>query len=254
MPEEHEKLMYDSFMPLYFQLKEIFLEKIENQKLKDGDMIPSENELQKIYGVSRATVRNAIQLLVYEGFLEKKKGKGTFVKRRKLEEQLPVLKSFTEEMLSRNASKKVICAAYTKPPPAISARLNLPQGERVFSLKRLMLVDGKPLGILHSYIPAKFKLSIDEDYTKSLYRVLEKKGIRLKDAEQTIEASMSTREETRLMGMKVPFSTLVIKRLAYSVNGEIVEYVKGIYHGDRYRYNCKLSRYEQQRTSEKSTP
>lgn len=254
MPEEHEKLTFDSFMPLYFQLKEIFLDKIESRKLKDGDMIPSENELQKIYGVSRATVRNALQLLVNEGFLEKKKGKGTFVKKRKLEEKLPVLKSFTEEMLNRNASKKVLRATYLKPPPAICARLNLPQDERVFSLKRLMLVDGKPLGILHSYIPAKYKLSIDEDYTKSLYRILEKKGVRLMEADQTIEASMSTPEETRLMGLKVPFSTLVIKRLAYSVSGEAVEYVKGVYHGDRYRYNCKLTRYEQQRTSDKSIP
>ncbi len=107
-----------------------------------------------------------------------------------------------------------------------------------------MIVDGKPLGILHSYIPAKYKLSLDEDYTKSLYRILAKKGIRLKEADQIIEASMSTKEETRLMGEKSPFPTLVIKRLAFSVNGEIVEYVKGVYHGDLYRYNCKLTRYQ----------
>ena len=71
-----EKLNYDSFMPLYYQLKEIFLDKIENELLKEGDMIPSENELQQIYDVSRATVRKAIQLLVNEGFMEKKKGRG----------------------------------------------------------------------------------------------------------------------------------------------------------------------------------
>jgi len=242
MAEEFEKLNYDSFMPLYHQLKEIFLEKIENEELKEGDMIPSENELQQIFDVSRATVRNAIQLLVNEGFMEKKKGKGTFVKRRKIEEQLPVLKSFTEEMIERDASKKVISAKYTKSSPAISAHLGLSSDESVFSLKRLMVVDGKPLGILHSYIPARYKLGLDEDYTKSLYRILEKKGIRLKEAEQTIEASMSNQEHTRLMGQKIPFPTLVIRRLAYSINGEVVEYVKGVYHGDRYRYNCRLTR------------
>ena len=105
-----------------------------------------------------------------------------------------------------------------------------------------MLVDGKPLGILHSYIPAKFKLSLDEDYSKSLYRILEKNGVRLKDADQTIEASMSNKEQTRLMGHKKSFSTLVIRRVAYSVNGEVVEYVKGVYHGDRYRYHFRLTR------------
>ena len=242
MAEDFEKLNYDSFMPLYYQLKEIFLAKIENEELKEGDMIPSENELQQIFDVSRATVRNAIQLLVNEGFMEKKKGKGTFVKRRKIEEQLPVLKSFTEEMIERDASKKVISAKYTKASPAISSHLGLSSDESVFSLKRLMVVDGKPLGILHSYIPARYKLGLDEDYTKSLYRILEKKGIRLKEAEQTIEASMSNQEQTRLMGQKTPFPTLVIRRLAYSINGEVVEYVKGVYHGDRYRYNCRLTR------------
>jgi GntR family transcriptional regulator len=244
MVEEIGRLTYDSFMPLYFQLKEIFLDKIENEELKEGDMIPSENELQQIYGVSRATVRKAIELLTYEGFMEKKKGKGTFVKRRKIEEKLPVLKSFTEEMAERNASKKVISVKYMKPTPEVRARLSLSPGETVFSLKRLMIVEAKPLGVLHSYVPAKYKLSLDEDYAKSLYRVLEKKGIRLGEADQIIEASVSTKEETRLMGLKTPFPTLVIKRLAYSVNGEVVEYVKGVYHGDRYRYNCKLTRYQ----------
>jgi len=174
--------------------------------------------------------------------MEKKKGKGTFVKRRKIEEQLPVLKSFTEEMIERDASKKVISAKHTKASPAISSHLGLSSDESVFSLKRLMVVDGKPLGILHSYIPARYKLGLDEDYTKSLYRILEKKGIRFKEAEQTIEASMSNQEQTHLMGQKTPFPTLVIRRLAYSINGEAVEYVKGVYHGDRYRYNCRLTR------------
>ena len=150
MNEGIEKLNVDSFMPLYYQLKEILLEKIEIEELKEGDMIPSENELQQIYDVSRATVRNAIQLLVNEGFMEKKKGKGTFVKRRKIEEQLPVLKSFTEEMAGIDASKKVISVEYVKPSPAVRSRLKLAPDETVFSLKRLMLVDGKTLGILHS--------------------------------------------------------------------------------------------------------
>ena len=242
MKEGIATLNYDSFIPLYYQLKEIFLDKIENKELQEGDLIPSENELQQIYDVSRSTVRNAIQLLVNEGLVEKKKGKGTFVKRRKIEEQLPVLKSFTQEMAGMDAGKKVISARYIRPSPAVRTRLNLAAGERVFSLKRLMLVDGNPLGLLHSYIPAKFKLSLDEDYSQSLYRILEKSGVRLKDADQTIEASVSNKEQTRLMGQQKPFSTLVIRRLAYSINNEVVEYVKGVYHGDRYRYTCRLTR------------
>jgi len=89
----------------------------------------------------------------------------------------------------------------------------------------------------------RIELSLDEDYTQSLYRILEKKGIRLKEAEQSIEVRMATNEETRLLGLDAPCPTLVIRRLAYSVNHEAVEYVAGVYRGDRYRYNCKLTRY-----------
>ena len=91
MASEIKRLTQDSFTPLYFQLKEIFLGKIENHELEKGDLVPSENKLQKTYGVSRATVRKAIQLLVNEGYMYKKKGKGTFVRQRKIEEQLPVV-------------------------------------------------------------------------------------------------------------------------------------------------------------------
>ena len=77
MAEEIERLTHDSFMPLFFQLKEILRDKIENQEFQEGDMIPSESEIQKLYGVSRATVRKAIQLLVNEGFMEKKRGSPT---------------------------------------------------------------------------------------------------------------------------------------------------------------------------------
>ncbi|NIO06292.1 MAG: UTRA domain-containing protein [Proteobacteria bacterium] len=65
----------------------------------------------------------------------------------------------------------------------------------------------------------------------------------MKEADQIIEASMSTKEETRLVRQKSPFPTLVIKRLSFSVNGEIVEYVKGVHQGDLHRYNCELTRY-----------
>lgn len=237
------KLNHDSFVPLYFQLKEIFLERIENEELREGDMIPSENEIQRIYNISRATVRKSIELLVNEGFLEKRKGKGTFVKLRKIQENLPFLKSFTEEMMGRSAAKKVILAEYSKVSPKINALLKLPSQEEVFHLKRLMIVDNQPLGILDSYIPKKFKLSLNEDYSKSLYRILEKNGIKIEGADQTIEVSMSTNEEIKLLGLKAPFPTLIIKRLTYTVKGDVVEYVKGIYHGDRYRYNIKLKRY-----------
>jgi GntR family transcriptional regulator len=244
MNQEFQKLDHNSVIPLYYQLKEIVLEKIESGEWGEGQLVASENDLQKTYGVSRATVRRTMELLVNEGFLEKRRGKGTIVKKPKIEENLPVLKSFTEEMKGRDASKRVITAQYIKPPPKIREILSVFPDEQVFYLKRLMIVDGSPLGILTSHIPGRYKLSLEEDYSKSLYQVLEKNGIRLWEANQIIEASMSTKEEISLLGLKTSFPTLVIKRVVYSVGGDPVEYVKGVYHADRYRYHLKLTRHQ----------
>lgn len=243
MNQEPGRLDHNSVIPLYYQLKEIVLEKIENGKWGEGELVASENDLQKSYGVSRATVRRTMELLVNEGFLEKKRGKGTFVKKPVIEENLPVLKSFTEEMTGRDAKKRVVSAQYIKPPPKVKEILGLSPDEQVFYLKRLMIVDGSPLGILYSYIPGRYQISLEEDYRKSLYQILERNGIRLSEADQIIEASMSTEEEINLLGLSASFPTLVIRRIAYSVGGDPVEYVKGVYHADRYRYHLKLTRH-----------
>lgn len=238
-----DKLDLSSLIPLYYQLKNKILEKMESGEWGEGSLIPSESELQKIYGISRATVRRTLDLLSNEGFLEKKRGKGTFAKKPRIEEKLPALKSFTEEMQGRDASKRVLVAGYIEPPPKIRDILNIAPGEQVFHLKRLMIVDGSPLGTLDSYIPGRYKFSLREDYSQSLYQIIEKTGIQMGEAEQTIEASRSTKEEIVLLGLKASFPTLVIHRVVKSITGDPVEYVKGVYRGDRYRYNLKLTRY-----------
>jgi GntR family transcriptional regulator len=247
MNQAFGRLNHGSLIPLYYQLKEIILEKIESGEWEDGQLVASENDLQRTYGVSRATVRRTMELLVNEGFLEKKRGKGTFVKRPVIEENLPVLKSFTEEMEGRDARKRVITAEYIRPPRRVKEILGLFPDEQVFFLKRLMIVDGSPLGILYSYVPGRYKLGLDHDYSKSLYRILEHRGIRISEADQIIEASMATREEVDLLGLKASFPTLVIRRIAYSGGGDPVEYVRGVYHADRYRYHLRLTRYQPHR-------
>jgi GntR family transcriptional regulator len=236
------ELDYDSIIPLYHQLKELILVRIESGDWPEGTAIPSENELTRNCRVSRATVRRAMELLVHEGYLEKRRGTGTFVRQPKIEEQLPRLKSFTEEMAGRNARKKVFSAEYVEPPARIQKILKLFPGEKVLYLKRLMIVDEVPIGILYEYVSGRFGLKVDEDYSGSLYKILENHDVTLKEADQIIEASTSTEEEISFMGLNGPFSTLLIKRTVYATNGDPVEYVIGVYHGDRYRYQLKLMR------------
>lgn len=232
----------DSIIPLYHQLKEIILERIESGEWPEGTAIPSENELTRTCRISRATVRRAMELLVHEGYLEKRRGTGTFVREPKIVEQLPKLKSFSEEMAGREARKKVFSAEYVDPPARIKKILKLFPGEQVLYLKRLMIVDGVAIGILYEYICGRFGLDLDADFSGSLYDILQARDVVLKEAEQIIEASMSSDEEMSFMGLDNPFPTLVIKRIVYSATGDPVEFVTGVYHGDRYRYQLKLMR------------
>jgi GntR family transcriptional regulator len=105
-----------------------------------------------------------------------------------------------------------------------------------------MFVKEKPLGILIEFIRGKFNLSMNEDYSKSLYKIFEKYQIQLKTADQVIEAAISTKEEMTLLGFRKKFPTLLIKRICYSTTDEPVEYVKGVYHAHNYRYFLKLMR------------
>jgi GntR family transcriptional regulator len=184
-----------------------------------------------------------MDILVNEGFLQKIRGKGTIVKKPAIEEKLPELKSLTEEMKGIDASKQVLLKKYVKPSAFIQKILKLSSDEKVFYLKRLMIVEGKNLGILNSYVPARYNLSLKEDYSKSLYKIFEKNDIHLAWADQTIEAAMSSKEETRILGLKSSIPILVIKRLCFSVHQEIVEYVKAVYHYDQYRFKIKLTRH-----------
>ena len=87
MKQGSEKLDPNSYIPLYYQLKEILLEKLESGEWSEGSMIPSEKDLQKTYEVSRVTVRRTIELLSNEGFLDRKRGKGTIAKKPRIEER-----------------------------------------------------------------------------------------------------------------------------------------------------------------------
>jgi GntR family transcriptional regulator len=240
--DDFGRLNPDSLVPLYHQLKEQILMKIEAQEWVEGDLIPSENDLLRLFGVSRATVRRTIEILVNDGFLLKKRGKGTFVRKSKYEKMLPTLTSYTEDMVGKDATKKVIAAEYIQPSPKIRGILKLREDEKVLYLKRLMIVDKIPLGVLYEYIVGRYNLGLDEDYSQSLYKIFEKYGISPKEADQTIEASISTEEESALMKLNKHFPTLVIKRIVYDARGDLMEYVRGVYHGDRYRYQLKLHR------------
>ena len=164
-------------IPLYYQVKESLLEKIKSNQFKVGDLIPSESELQEEYNVSRITIRRAIQELVQEGHLYTRQGRGTFVSKPKVSQELNLITSWAETMAAmgmRPETKRI--EYFEEPAPVNIARLlDIPIGDKVYRIERLRYADGEPTCIMTNYLTVACRGSL---YwikgSESLYETLEK--------------------------------------------------------------------------------
>ena len=233
-------------MPLYYQLKEIFRSWITSGKFGENGRFPSEKELQERFGVSRMTVRRALSELVNEGFLIREQGRGSFVVRPRLQDQLRRLTSFTEDMQLRGlTTKSRILDFRLVHDEEVARKMGVPENEELVQLRRLRLVEREAIAIQNAFIRHRFCPGILERglLEGSLYKTLEEGyGLRLGRAIQTVEAKPADEYEARLLALEVGQPVLVLERLTFLVDGNPVEYVRSIYHGDRYRFTVELAR------------
>ncbi|CAG7616064.1 GntR family transcriptional regulator [Paenibacillus allorhizosphaerae] len=233
-------------VPLYYQLKQIFDDKIKSGEWQPGQLIPTENELISKYEVSRTTVREGITALVHEGKLQKKQGKGTIVCAPKMEERLGRLTGFAEEMISKGLTPgaKLLEVKEMIPPKAVLENLTGGNEEHVLYIKRIRLANDEPIAIENSYWPkeigAFFKDSNLE--TSAFYSILEKNGIYLRDADEIITAKTATKQEASLLGIHERDPMLRMIRTTYSTLGHAIEFTRTDYRSDLYLYRVHLKR------------
>jgi len=235
----------NSVIPLYYQIREDLRRRIEAGEWKRGEAIPSEAELQEIYGVSRATVRQALSELVMEGLLIRKQGRGTFVAPPKIVEPLPRLVSFTEEMRMvgmEPSTRSVKVEIVTDPPKRVRETLRTDE-DRFLRIERVRCANGQPIVLLVSYLPSSLGIDPREDFSGSLYALLETKyNIRLGEAIQIIEAAIADEYTAVQLEIEEGEPILIIRRGTFTKDGRPVEYVEGFYPADRYRYTIRLER------------
>lgn len=237
----------NSATPYYIQLAEILKRQISappppGQKWR----LPSENELAAMHGITRTTVRRALEILEREGWIYKEKGKGSFAAARRLGQEITQLVSTTEYMRARgwNLTTKVISLEKILPPAKISSALAIPEGERCYQLRRLRLVDDEPISTQTSYLPERLCPGLESnDLSVSLYQLLETRyKLRLWSGEQVIRARCATAEERRLLQAKPCTAVLYMERVSYAATGEPVEYLEAVWRGDRYEFKASLAR------------
>ncbi|KUK08463.1 MAG: GntR family transcriptional regulator [Caldanaerobacter subterraneus] len=242
--ETREEFPIRISMPLYMQLYNILRQMIMDQTLKPGDMLPTESELMKQYKVSRITVRQAINLLVQEGLVFRKSGKGTFVSPiSKINQQLGTLRSFTEEIRMLGFTPGVILHRHNwiTADQEIAEKLGINVGDLVLEVIRIRLANDIKISVNYSYFPEKYgRLLENEVASLSLYEVIEKRIGMISKAFQTISAHVANKEEATLLGIKYGSPLLRVERVTYLTNNDIVEFVKANFLANLYRFCITL--------------
>jgi GntR family transcriptional regulator len=214
-------------------------------RLGVGEAIPSERQLSADLGVSRLTVRAALDELAREGHLVRRRGSGTFVSEPKIAQEL-TMTSFTEDMRrrgmqpgSRTLSLEVVPAG-----ARLGRFLHVSPSEPIVVAKRLRLADHESMAIetLHVRSALVPGLSAAELEGKSFYELLRSRyGIAIAGGMQTIEPTVTNEEESDALGVPLHSPAFLFERVTRSEKGEVVEFVHSIYRGDRYRLVTDLS-------------
>jgi len=237
---DFEPLDKTSFTPMYFQIQTQLLQMIQSGRVRAGDPLPSEEELSRIYGVSRMTSRQALQSLKNQGLVSRHKGQGSFVSQPRVEKDITHLCGFTAEMraLGMKASSRVLEAGTVPASPESAAHLGVSIGAPVFQLRRLRLADELPVAVEKIRLPSTRFPGIEKlDFSRlSLYQTLRTRyGIRVSRADEILEARAATHREAELLDIQPRSSLLVISRTLWSADGLPVETAHSVYRGDRYR-------------------
>jgi len=228
-----------SFVPYYQQIVDQVRSLITKKKLKEGQTFCSEGDVASFLGVSKMPVRQAFQKLRSEGLLVIAKGKRPVIGSGRVPWNFQQLRGFSEEMRRRGLvpSARVLSMDIVDPELEVAQELKLTIGEKIYRLRRLRFVNGEPVAVVTSHLPARIFAGIDKhDLEKqSLYQLFELVYKRkLHWAEEIIGAAVSGDEEAQVLGAQSGSPILVIKETTYDTQNIAIEYSVSLLRGDRY--------------------
>lgn len=229
--------------PRYMQLRNRLVDGIAQNVLAPGTPLPPEREIAAITGLSRVTVRKAIQALVEDETITQKQGSGSFVslKAPRIEQSLSRLTSFSEDMSRRGmvATSRWLERGIFMPSPEEVLALALGPDASVSRITRLRLADTRPMAIERAALPTDILPNPTEVET-SLYDVLEASGLRPVRALQKISALNLGRDEASMLGVESGAAGLRIERMSYLADGRTAEFTQSLYRGDAYHFVAEL--------------
>lgn len=229
-----------SHEPLYVQLAHRLADEISDARLAPGEKLPTEAELMEMYGISRVTVRQAIKLLTGNGQLVSHRGKGTFVTRAALQQDLSTLQGFQDALRDQGVEPQTELLEFS--PSAGRVDRQLPQGlDLPVRLRRRYCIDGEPFAVVEAYLPAQVA-PLGEARARQLavYEILQQfLGLRIGGADVTIQCARANNKVARELGLEPRTNVLVMHRTSYTVAGVACEHMR--IHIVPERYTFRLS-------------
>ncbi|MET7683837.1 GntR family transcriptional regulator [Streptomyces sp. NPDC005423] len=232
----------NSPVPLYYQLAQQLEAAIKHGALAPGNLLGNEIDLSVRLGLSRPTVRQAIQSLVDKGLLVRRRGVGTQVVHSQVRRPLE-LSSLYDDLESAGQAPTTLVTRNESVPasPCVAAALGIAEGVEVTVLERLRSTHGQPVALLRNHLPADLlELGTARLESTGLYRLMRAAGITLHSARQTIGARSATAAEALRLDEREGAALLTMERTAYDDTGRPVEYGTHVYRASRYAFDFQL--------------
>lgn len=232
----------DSAIPLYHQVKQALLDEIQDGVYGEGEPLPSEKELQEIYGVSRITVRRALSDLTNAGYLSRQPGRGTFATTQKIRHSSGKIGGFPDDLKAEGfkVSSEVLVYRHVQPPEEVARRLRIGTEQTVLFTKQLVYANDEPvaMGYVHHNYPPHITFSAEELATDSVINLLHQKyDLVVRHAERTTQLALATEAEAELLGIEPGDPIFQVELLVFDDDGGGLIFVRSLYRGDRYIYH-----------------
>ncbi len=231
-------------IPIHLTIYEDIKKDILNGKFAPNEAIPSERNISVHYNVSRMTVRQAINQLVFDGYLYRKKGSGTFVSEKVRGNFAKGVIGFEAEMERRgySTSNQELLFQKELPSDEVVKALEIESFEGVFHIERVRFADGLPMAVEQSYRALRVSPNLKErDLSDSLMKELEVLGYEIGYADQSIHAVLATESQAAALGIEPKSPLLLVRLIIHSSDGDVLQYSLIYYRADRYSVKQILS-------------
>ena len=234
----------ESPVPLYYQLKKLLAERMSSGEWRSGDMLPTEEQLQEQYRLSRTTVRQALKELEVEGLISRHRGRGTFVSRPKISHSPDPRFNLTAYLIEQGMRPgwRVLSAGWVQATAEVAERLGVESDTHLYQLRRLRLANDEPIGYHVAHVIPALGQAIDEsrlDQGGSLDYLHATGQLDESLANRTIEAVLASDEVAKRLNVLKGSPILMIRRRVFDAAGVPVEDMRAMYRGDRFQYRVR---------------